>query len=563
MPIIYKTKRIAIFLLSTLLAFSLFCQTNKLTIKDAVWGRFFQLKPEDLNDIEWRNNNEFTFVKNNEIRYYNVTSHTFETLFTLSELNNILKIKVKDSLFSIKNIEWINENEFYIERYNKYYLINVNEKQLTNLIELPEKAENIEICNSTGNIAYTLTNNVYYISRDNKQIAITHEENTEIVYGQAVHRHEFGINKGIFWSPDGNFIAFYRKDESMVTDYPLVNTKSRIAELKNIKYPMAGMNSHEVTIGIYSLKNKAINYLKTGKPKDQYLTNICWAPNEKFLYVAHVNRDQNYMKLNKYNINNGYLVNTLFEERNEKYVEPLNPVYFIQNQTGRFIWQSRRDGYNHLYLYQENDSIIKQLTNGNWEVIKLLGSNSKYAYFTATKESPLDQHIYKVNINNSEIIKITNEKGIHLPIPNKNYTYIIDRFSNINVSNKINIINTSTFKAKDIITSHNPLKDYNQVEIDISSLVTSDSVELFYRIIKPEYIDPKKKYPVIIYVYGGPHLQLIQNNWLGGATLWDYYMAQEGYIIFSIDNRGSANRGFEFESSTFRKLGQMEMKDQL
>ncbi len=552
-----------ILIISLILPGNLLPQSQKLTIKDAVWEIYFSLKPQDLSNICWRNNDQFTYIKNDTVFIYDLKTFTENILITTDDLNKLIQPYSNTIFNRIKNFKWINETECCLERHNKYFFIDIDKNKLTDIIELPDEAENIEICKQTGNIAYTLSNNLYYKTRKSKEIAISDEGYEQIVFGQAVHRHEFGIEKGIFWSPKGNYIAFYRKDESMVADYPLVTFNSEIAQLKNIKYPMAGKASHEVTIGIYSLTSKKTIYLNTGKPKDHYLTNICWSPDENNLYVAVLNREQNQLKYNKYDIKNGEFLNTLFKEQNEKYIEPMNPACFLKNSNEKFLWQSRSDGYNHIYLYNVEGNLIKQLTKGTWEVVELLGANEECVFFRATKESPIEQNIYKVNIETNNITKLSIEPGIHEAISNSNFSYIIDRFSNLNTTNKINIIKTSSIYSKNILESPDPFINFNLPDVEISSIKINDSIELYYRLIKPKEIDNSKKYPVIIYVYGGPHLQLIDNSWLGGASLWDFYMAQEGYILFSLDNRGSSNRGFDFESEVFRKLGQLEMKDQM
>jgi len=198
-------------------------------------------------------------------------------------------------------------------------------------------------------MAYTKGNNLY-VAINNKETAVTADTNKGIVNGQSVHRDEFGIDKGIFWSPKGDLLAYYRKDETMVTDYPLVDIDQRIAEVKNIKYPMAGMKSHQVTLGIYYPKSNKTVLLKQGTCRT-YLTNISWDPSEKYIYIAILNRGQNHMKLNQYDAATGDFIKTLFEEKNEKYVEPLHPLFFMPVKQDQFIWQSQRDGFNHLYLY--------------------------------------------------------------------------------------------------------------------------------------------------------------------------------------------------------------------
>jgi len=359
-------------------------------------------------------------------------------------------------------------------------------------------------------------------------------------------------------------MAFYRMDETMVTNYPLVDINTRIATTKNIRYPMAGMKSHEVTIGIYNNNNGKIIYLKTGEPKEQYLTNISWSLDDKYILVAVLNREQNHLKMNVYNPETGEFIKTLFEEKNEKYVEPLTPAVFINNT--QFLWQSQRDGYNHFYLYNLEGNLIKQITNGNWVVTKYLGIDSKkqWIYFAAAFPTALERNIMKANLKTGEIKRISQEEGSHEAIFNKDFNYWIDRYESIKNPFMYKLLNNEGKLVRIVQDSNNTLKDYELATLEIVTIKAADGkTDLYGRIIKPSDFDSKKKYPLILYVYGGPHAQLVQNEWLGGAALWDYYMAQKGYIVATLDNRGSAYRGFDFESCIHRQMGINEAEDQM
>ncbi len=435
---------------------------------------------------------------------------------------------------------------------------------LVKTIAIPANAENIEFSDSYEQYAYTINNNLFLYD-GNKHIQITNEENGDIISGQEVHRREFGINKGIFWSPDEDKLAFYQKDESMVTDYPLVDVTTRIASLKNIKYPMAGMKSHHVKVGVYNLEKGNVSFLDTGEPKEKYLTNIAWGPSGNKIYLAELNRGQDHMKLQQFDASTGKLMNTLFEEKHAKYVEPLHPVKFIPGSNDQFIWQSRRDGYNHLYLYNTRGEEISQITQGKWEVTQFLGFDKKnqHIFITATKETPLERHAYKLNIKTTRLTKLTSEPGVHNVNMDRDGKYFINTFSSKNIPRKVNIINNKGKEVKHLLTADNPLEDYKLGEIIVSSLKAEDGTNLYYRLIKPTNFNPDKKYPAVIYVYGGPHAQLVNNSWLGSARMWQLYMAQKGYVMLTLDNRGSANRGLEFENIIHRNLGKKELVDQM
>ncbi|MDR0541569.1 MAG: S9 family peptidase [Dysgonamonadaceae bacterium] len=388
----------------------------------------------------------------------------------------------------------------------------------------------------------------------------------EVVYGQAVHRNEFGIRNGTFRSPQNNYLAFYRMDESMTGNYPLVDISAREARLKNIKYPMAGMASHEVTVGIYSTLSKKTIYLQTGEPKDRYLTNISWDPSEKYIYIAELNRAQNHLQLNKYAVETGEKAQTLFEEQNECYVEPEHPLLFLKKTPGQFIWQSKRDGYNHLYLYDTDGRLIKRLTSGQADVTDVLGLDreEKYLFILSNEGNPTEYQAFKINLKNGQKTQLTFEPGVHRPQLSPSGKYLIDHYSNLNTPLAVDLIHTPTGRIQRLQTVDNPYAEYALPEITLGSLKAADgTTDLYYRLVKPVEFDPLEKYPVVVYVYGGPHSQLVTNSWLGAARGWDIYMAQKGYIVFTLDNRGTSHRGLAFENIIHRRLGLNETSDQM
>jgi len=401
---------------------------------------------------------------------------------------------------------------------------------------------------------------------DGNEIPVTNDADSNIVNGQSVHRNEFGIDGGIFWSPNENYVAFYRMDESMVTDYPLVEIQPTPAKLKNIKYPMAGQMSHHVTVGIYDLKNNKTVWLNTGEPKEQYLTNISWSPDEKCIFIAHLNRDQNHMELKRYDVFNGNYISTLFEEKHEKYVEPENPMIFLPNSNDFYLWFSERDGWKHLYLYSLKNGFIKQLTKGTWDVTRFEGfdKEGKNIFISCTKDSPIERHAYKINIEKNSVTKLTDGAGVHSIVINQETGYYLDSYTNSETPRIINLKDNKGKLLRNVLKADNSLKDYAIGDTRIFSIKSDEGIELYCRMILPYDFDESRKYPVVFYVYGGPHAQEVLNVFgVNRYYLWSHFMAQKGFIVFTLDNRGSANRGLEFEQATFRKLGTVEVKDQL
>ncbi|MBN1180734.1 MAG: S9 family peptidase [Bacteroidales bacterium] len=545
-------------------------QQKLLSLQDVVVGNYYYFRPDDYDQISWIDDEEtFTFEKENDLYIQKVNEKDPVVALTLDQLNTIIKKQGIEDRTYWPTITWHNDHMIsYLDQNDNLLYIDFssNVMNITRKVVLPGGTENHEFSPDKKFLAFTQGNNLQILNEKDEVIAVTYDENKGIVNGKTVHRNEFGIEKGTFWSPKSNYLAFYRKDETMVTDYPLVNVNSRIASLLITKYPMAGMTSHEVTLAVYSIADGKTVVIETGAPSDQYLTNISWSPDEKYIFIMVLNRAQNHMKLNQYDAHSGQFIKTLFEEKHDKYVEPLHPLYFLPGKPDQFIYQSRRDGYNHLYLYNTNGSLIRQLTKGEWEVTGLLQADSDGSeiFFISTKENPVERHIYKTDMNNGEIKKLSKDAGVHDAYVSTDGKYIIDCFSSMKNANQINLINTEGKMVKKLVSSDNPLADYSLGEVKLGTLLADDGeTELYYKLFLPPDFDAEKKYPAIVYVYGGPHAQMVLNSWYDPTELWMEYMAQRGYIVFTMDNRGSEARGMEFESCTFRRLGQIEMKDQI
>lgn len=536
-----------------------------MSLKDAVLGAGSYLKPAMPVQIKWKDARHYVMVKQNQLMAYNIQNNDSTDLISLSELNAALKEKGIKEAVTFPSFSFINESLIWFQTTNHLVIFNLESKSIDSNLDYPEKAEHLDYNTVKRTLAYTIKNNLFInVTSVNQQITDDKEEH--IINGAAVHRNEFGIEKGTFWSPKGNLLAFYHMDETMVDDYPLVDYMAREAKLVNIKYPMAGMTSHQVKLGIYNLESKKTIYMKTGLPADHYLTNISWAPDEKTIFIAELNREQNDMKLNQYDASTGDLIKTILEEKDNKYVEPVHPIVFSTNNTQRFYYQSRQDGWNHVYSYDIVDGKITQITKGNWEVTELLGfdEGDKNLIFEATKESSLERQLYKINIRSGKIERLTPDAGTHLGLLSPDKQNIIDRWTSTNVPGQVDLISNKGVLIKTISKAKNTLKDFDLGENTVFTIKADDGItDLNCRMIKPTNFDPSKKYPVIVYVYGGPHAQLVNKTWLNDARWWQYYMASKGYIAFTLDNRGSDNRGKAFENVTHRQLGVIETADQM
>ncbi len=531
------------------------------TLSDAVIGSYTTFRPETKSQLSWvPNSNSISWVESDssgsKLLVQEIGNKEPEEVCTLKELKAMELLK---DLKRFPRITWINSSTIRIKVNQTSYLFSPKTKELKALQELPTEAANIDYSPNNNLIAYTYDNGLVV-----NETPVAMQDGPDIINGQSVHRYEFGISKGTFWSTKGNLLAFYRKDESMVSDYPLANYTTKPASSNIIKYPMAGMASHQVTIGVWNSNTKKTVFLKTGEPKDQYLTNIAWSPNDKSIYVAILNRDQNEMKLVEYDPLSGEKVRTLFTEKHDKYVQPLHPMEFIGNSGDNFIWQSERDGYNNLYLYNKKGKVIKQLTTHKAPITEVLGVHGEqYITYILADNNGLDRTIYRLNLATGKAEKVSKESGVHNAKANSSGEYFIDYYTSLSTRLDINVIDASGKKALKLISNANPYKKHKVRLPEIGTIETNDGVKLNTRIFKPYDFDPSKKYKALLYVYNGPGVQLITNSWMAGGSPWMAYQANKGYIVYTVDGRGSENRGRDFEQKIFRNLGEFEVVDQL
>ena len=424
----------------------------------------------------------------------------------------------------------------------------------------------LEWCKASNAAAFLRDNNLWVRYADGHDVQLSKDGSREIVYGQSVHRDEFGIHKGTFWSKDGQKLAFYRMDQSMVADYPQVNTFKREAELEPDKYPMAGMTSHQVTIGIFDLNTEKTVYLNVGDPTDRYFTNISWAPDGKTLYLYELNRDQNHCTQDAYDVATGNKIKTLYTETSDKYVEPLHPITFLPWDSSKFIYWSWKDGFMHLYLMDTEGKELGQLTSGNWVVKSIEGfcPATKSAIIITKEANVLQRNIYSLSIKTKKRTLLDNGKGVHQAKLSEDGLWLVDTWQEPDVPRACAVTNTKTGKSTLLQTAPNPWEGWYLPIFESGSVKAEDGVtDLYWRMVKPADFDPSKKYPTVVYVYGGPHAHNIEASWHWASRSWETYMAQKGYILFILDNRGSEDRGRDFEQATFRQLGQVEMRDQM
>ena len=501
-----------------------------------------------------------------------------KALFTLDQVNALLT-SGKDSPRPVHSAM----NAVYPYPDQPLVLLRNSEQQLlynfkTKAIEWTQPLKGVTVSKwskASRALAYKKSDQQLYVRLGKQETQLTTDGSREIVYGESVHRDEFGIREGLFWSPDGMRLAFYRMDQSMVADYPQVDIFQREATYEPDKYPMAGMTSHQVTVGVYDLANRKTIYLKTPENPDKpespespvYFTNIAWSPDGSTIYMFELNRAQNDCRLVSYDAATGERKAELYRETSDKYVEPLHPIQFLPWDATQFIIQSQKDGYNHLYLFNIEGKQLKQLTQGQWVVTDLLGFNkkAKSVIITSNEQHPLQDNVYSVSTVTGKRTLLDEGIGYCQACQlSASGEKLFEKFSAPEIPRRIITASTRRHATTTLLDAADPWKDYRQPIFESGTIKAADGkTDLYWRMVKPADFDPQKKYPTVVYVYGGPHAHNVSASWHWASRSWETYMAQKGYLLFILDNRGSERRGLDFEQATWHQLGQTEMQDQM
>ena len=552
-------------------------ELKPLTLEDLNFGgtNYHNMVPKTRYTTWW--GDELVHLDTEECFLVNKSTGKESQLFTLSDLNQWSGMKLRH-LYNLsfpesgKSLVWLNDG-------NERMLFDWKHKKAIwkGNISMAKGAQAQDFNSVSKALAYVKDNQLHVIDAHGNDHQLTTDGSREIVYGQSVHRNEFGITGGLFWNHDGTRLAFYRMDQSMVSDYPQVdipeldwkpsNGQSRMAKADPDKYPMAGETIHKVTVGVYDLATNKITYLAAGDPTDRYFSNISWAPDNKTLYMFELNRNQNDCRLMSYNTITGQPIAEIYHETDSKYVEPLHPITFIPWDNNKFILWSQKDGYMHLYLYNKEGKALRQLTKGKYVVLDLLGfdAKNKRIFIESNACSPIQKNLFAIDFaSGKQTLLDVNGKGWHSGSLSKSGNYFVDNYQTPDIPRNIAIVNTTNGKSISYFKAANPWQGYTVPTYECGSIKAANGVtDLYYRMVKPLNFDPNKKYPTIVYVYGGPHAHNVDARWHYSSRGWETYMAEHGYLLFILDNRGSEHRGKEFEQVTFRHLGQEEMKDQM
>lgn len=549
-------RNLALIILCSVITTQLHAQKKTFDLKESVLKQR-ALSPTRLNNFQWvPETDQYTICSADwkSIQLSAVSSEKSTELLTIDALNQALGTKFAHFAYS----SWVTKDVLQVSDGGSVFALYNVVTKTGSIHSVAENGDNAHFHAASKQLAYTIDNNLYVDGR-----AVTKNKDKNIVSGQTYARSEFGISEGIFWSNSGALLAFYQKDESAVHDYPLLDVNQVPGAVRFIKYPMAGQASEKPKVGIYNVKTKKTVFISPRSGADSYLTNVTFTPSEKYIMVAEVNRDQNHMWLNLYDVK-GTFIRTLLEEANDKWVEPEHPAFFPSNTSDNFVWISEKNGFNNLYYCDIKGTIIKTLTANKFVCKSILAANEDGSkiYYAATGPNPCNTLVYEVDLQGNNRL-LTTQEGTHRFALAPKGAYYYDAFGSLEVANKEQIMTLNGKVAKPLHNAVDALMDYEIGTTEIGTLKATDGSALYYRMIRPSNFDPSKKYPVLVYVYGGPHAQMVTNSWLAGANLWMHWLANQGYIVFTLDNRGSGERGFAFESQIHRQLGTVEMEDQL
>ena len=548
------------FAIALMMTFTLSAQESErklLSIEDVVLNR--ELSPKTF-PVQWVGQSDsYSTVEGETLVATDARNNKKRTIISLEELNSILSTDFK----RFPAYAWEDDNSLIVNAHSQRNIIDLKTRKVSATYKIPVGANLTRQSGKGGIYAYTKENNLFCFDGE-REHQITNFEDKNIVCGQSVSRNEFGISGGIFFSPDGKKIAFYQKDESRVTDFPLLDINTRTGTLRNIKYPMNGMDSEHVSLGVYDIASGKTTYLNvTDFDAERYLTCITWSPDSERIYIQVLDRAQKNIHLNSYNASTGEFLKQILSEHNDRWVEPQYQLVFLKNDPSRFIYSTdNRDGFWNLYICNDEGK-VERLTKVNADV-KYVAQDDKFVYYTSAEVSPAESHLFKVEIATGKATRLTKEAGWHEPVMSKSGKFYLDTYSSLNVPRVVDLGRTDLKPSRELFRAEDPTVGYNFCNIELGKIKSADGkFDNFYRLIKPLDFDPTKKYPVILYVYGGPHSQMVKNNYQASLRRWEMYMAQHGYVVFVMDNRGTQNHGAEYEKAIHRQCGQAEMEDQM
>ncbi|MEM6965995.1 MAG: DPP IV N-terminal domain-containing protein, partial [Bacteroidota bacterium] len=572
-------KKVYVFtLLLVSVSFSISAQTasQKITVED-IWEKY-EFVPRSVPGFNFQNDGKhYTRLEDNKVQQYDLTTGQFtKDIFDAAEVSNNQDFngKIDDYTFSKDESKILikTETEPIYRRSTRanFYVWDFSNKTLTT-VEPMGKQRYATFSDDASKVAFVRGNDLYYkdlISGKTNRIT-TDGKTNHIINGATdwVYEEEFAIAKGFAWSPDGNKIAFLRFDESAVKEFTMTRYNNDLyPEYETFKYPKVGEKNAVVTVHLHDLKTGKTIKAKTRSEEDIYIPRIKWTLDANQLCIFRMNRHQNELELLRTDATTG-ATTVMLKENNKYYIDITDDMTFLQDGK-HFIWTSERDGYNHIYMYELNGKLKRQMTKGNFDVTNFYGVDEKrkMIYYQAAEESPLERHVYAMNFKGKKKKKVTPAKGTHRTQWSSNFDYYVNNHSSLNSPASYTVYENGGKKVRvieDNAGMKTTQKQYGWNDFEFLKIPNANGDELHAWMLKPADFDPSKKYPVFMYVYGGPGSQTVTNAWGGFNNWWYQMLAQNGYIVVSVDNTGTGARGQEFKKKTYLQLGKYETMDQI
>lgn len=537
---------------------------------------------EGIQNVNWMKDGQFytALVRTQndiELRKYDILTGDYEVLVATSEIaveGRDEPIIIQDYQFSADEKKLLIKTD--IERIwrrstkENYFIHNLESGETSKLTKSKEKQQYAQLSPTGDMAAFVQSNNLYLVdleSGEERAITTDGEEN-KIINGATdwVYEEEFGFAKAWYWSPDGNKIAYYRFDESRVKEFFMTEWGSLYPGQTRFKYPKAGEKNSIVRIGVYDLESQNTVWMDVGEETDQYIPRINWTKSSGTLAIRRMNRLQNKQDLMLADVNSGE-TETIKTETSDAWIDINDNLTFLENGE-QFIYLSEESSYNHIYLYDMSGELVRQVTGGDWEVTNYLGYNesNERIYYISTEDSPLERHLYSIHISGDDKTRMSDGEGWNSINMSRDYKYYIETYSSTEMPSVYTLHRGSGEEVRVLENNRelsNTLDEYRMPEKDFMKIPLPHA-ELNAYMLKPSDFDSTKKYPVLFYVYGGPGSQTVSKRFESGQRpMWHRYLAEQGYIVFSVDNRGTGARGRNFEKQVYKKLGQYEVQDQI
>jgi dipeptidyl-peptidase-4 len=565
----------AVFIISLFVAVAL--QAQKHLTVEQIYGTE-EFDGTSVDGVQWTPDGKgFTYVPTKEetedleIWYYDLESGERNRLVSSDDVH-VLRSQKREKRFTLDNYLWSpTGTEILFPYENDLYLYDLSTKDLRPLTEDEGEERDPAFSPDGTKLAYLKENNLHVHDIRTGLVAQLTDQGTEhVLVGRFdwVYEEEFDIRTGFFWSPDGEHIAYFQVDEEATPEFPIVDFIPVRNELQPVRYPKPGDGNSIVSIGVVSTEGGAETvWMDTGEETDIYIPRIQWLPDGDVLSIQRINRGQNRLDLLFADVLTGESRVVVTEEAPWGWLEPNDDLTFLTDG-GSFLWSSQRDGFTHLYLYHYNGWLMRQLTGGEWDVIEVSGIDeyTETVYFVGTEKNLMERHLYRVQLDGEGFERLSRGDGTHEIDMAADCRYFLDTFSNITTPPRVSL-HRSNGQLVDSIEANELKELFEEYELsppEFLSVPADDGTPLNAFMIKPPDFDPSKTYPVLIYTYGGPGSQIVANSWKKGiGRLWHQLMAQHGFLVFGLDNRGTGGRGTEWMWTVYRKLGEYEVKDHL